>query len=78
VNKIAKGFRWAKREHIWENHTNKAIVIGLTTTGLGYYYHLYPAELGLSFLLLIGFTHLIARISHKMEQHYLRDMRRGK
>lgn len=76
--KIAKGFRWAKREHKWENYTNYVIVVGFTTIYMSYHYSIFTAEFALIFITSIAVTHFVARFSHKMEQIYLREMRKGK
>ncbi len=78
TSKIGKGFRWAKREHIWEKRTNKVIIIAIAISCIVYYFDICPAEISIFLLLIIGFTHGIARFCHKMEQHYLRGMRHPK
>ena len=78
MNKIGKGFKWAKREHKWETRTNGLMIICVTLVWLAYHYKTFSAEFGLISVTLISFVHLIARICHKMEQHYLRDMRHPK
>lgn len=78
MNKIGKGFRWAKREHNWENRTNGLMVICLVIVYVAYYYKIYPAEFGVLSITLITVVHMIARLCHRMEQHYLRGMRHPK
>ena len=80
MNKIGKGFKWAKREHKWETRTSGLMIICLVNVMLAYHYKIYPAEFGLVSVVLITIVHSIARTCHRMEQHYLRDMRhpRGK
>ncbi len=78
ISKIGKGFRFAKREHIWEKRTNGVIIISISISCTAYYFDIYPAEISIFFFLIIGFTHGIARFCHKMEQHYLKDMRHPK
>ena len=78
TSKIGKGFKWAKREHIWETRTNTALIIGVVTVWLAYYTYTFPAEFGLLFITLATVVHAYARLCHKMEQHYLRDMRHPK
>ena len=78
MNKIGKGFKWAKREHVWEKRTNVAILIGIICIFSTYYFKIYPAECGIFFIIIIGIIHGTARFCHKMEQHYLKDMRHQK
>jgi len=78
VNRISHGFRWAKREHKWEKRTNGVIILSIGISFSAYYFDIYPTEISISFLLLICFFHGIARFCHKMEQHYLKDMRHPK
>jgi hypothetical protein len=74
------GLKFASAEHRWERRTNYVIVAGIIVTGLAYYYNfeylsLSASELGLFFLVLIGLVHLIARLSHKGEQFFLKSSR---
>jgi len=78
MNKIGKGFKWAKREHNWENRTSGLTIICVVIVYIAYHYKLYSAEFGLISVTLITIVHSISRLCHKMEQHYLRGMRHPK
>jgi len=78
TSRISRGFKWAKREHIWEKRTNGVIIVSIGISFSAYYFGIYPSKISLFFLLLIGFFHGIARFCHKMEQHYLKEMRHPK
>jgi hypothetical protein len=78
------GWKFASVEHRWEKRTNYVIIMGIIITGVAYFYNLRyiiynytlsAAELGILFLLLTGFVHLIARLGHKGEQFFLKKYR---
>ena len=76
--------KFAGIEHKWEKITNVFIVVGIIVTFFFYYYDIgfsffdvfvSTGEVGLFFLVLVGICHLIARLGHMGEQHYLKDNR---
>lgn len=75
VRDVAKGLKWAGREHRWEKRTAYVIIVALIVSCIAYYYWFYPGEIALGSLFLVGIVHGIARLCHRMEQHYLKGTR---
>jgi type IV secretory pathway VirB3-like protein len=78
---IRLGHSWGKREHKYEAKTSRYLLVGvLFIVGaaaeyiyLKTYYLILPALV----LFVIAFLiHLIARVSHKREKHYMDSIRR--
>jgi hypothetical protein len=82
-SKYKRGFSWGRREHKFERITSRLLFVGtLLTTGtvaeyfvLHNYYLVIPT---LVIFVIAFFVHLVARFSHKIEKHYMDDLRRGK
>jgi hypothetical protein len=86
MSKHSIGLKFAGFEHRWEKKTNIAIILGIIVSCLFYYFkwsfmipfigfNVTAVEVALFFLVLIGFCHLIARMGHEGEQHFLKDSR---
>jgi len=87
MSKVGTGLKLARVEHNWERKTNIAIVLGLSITCVFYYFRwkfivfnigISASEVGIFFLVIIGICHLIARLGHTGEQHFLKNTRRWK
>lgn len=83
TNKFKQGHKWAMREHRHEATTSKLLFMGVlficgAVPEYLMWHHPYLVGMALIMFVLAFFVHLAARVSHKVEKHYMDGSRRGR
>lgn len=70
------GLGWGLIEHKWERRTNWMIICGISVSIILYYIQFTETDkVAILFLVMIGCFHFIARLSHIVEKHKMKDFR---